>query len=113
VIALVAASCAGDRPALTSWLAEVWHPMVAVVPTPTTADADTCAKALARLRELGETLLPAPDPDLAEAAESWLRRAESLTFDCASDGPGFDYSSGHDELAGHAAEVAALLDHRS
>lgn len=84
--------------------------MVAVVPAPETADPDTCAGALARLRELGETLLPAPDPDLGVAAEAWLRRAETLAFDCASETVGLDYAADHGELAAQAAEVEVLLE---
>lgn len=112
VAALVLASCGSDTPEVSVWLADVWTPMVAVVPSPAEATADTCADALARLRELGETLLPAPDPDIAAAAEAWLRRAETLTFDCASDTAGFDYTVDHAELAGHVAELAAIVDHR-
>lgn len=93
---------------MEAWQTRVWEPLVAVIPAPTEADTGACDSALSRLRELSTNLRPAPDPDLGDAADGWLRRAETLVFECASVAES-DYVAGYEDLSRLEERVRSLI----
>lgn len=109
IVCLLVVACAGNEPSVEAWTREVWQPAVTAVPTPEGATREACEAALPDLRDVGEDMLPAPDPDIAESAETWLARAESLVFECSSPDTDQDYAEAHRELERLGEEVEGLL----
>lgn len=108
IVLLALAACGAGTPDVEDWLVETWDPMVALVPEPGEESPDRCDRVLGELREEGSSVRPAPFPEIGDTADSWVRRAESLMFDCAADSPELDYGEGFRHLARLEAEVEAL-----
>lgn len=106
---VMVAGCTSNEPTVQAWTRQVWDPAVAAVPEPSEATQEACEAALPELRAAGEELLPAPDPDIANSAETWLGRAESLVFECSSPDTDQDYAEAHAELERLREEVQGLL----
>lgn len=109
VFAVLVGACGDGRPTVASWTSETWTPLVESVPAPRESDPARCDHALADLRANSESLKPAPDGDIGQAADKWLRRAETLVFDCASSLEGFDYEAEYAELERLRIEVESLV----
>jgi hypothetical protein len=108
LLLLIFSACEGGTPSVEAWLEDVWRPLVAMVPEPGEQSPAACDEVLGHLREVGADVRPAPVSELGDAADSWVRQAETLMFDCAADAPGFDYGEGHRHLSRLEDEVQAL-----
>lgn len=110
VLGLLAGACGDGRPDLATWSEGTWDPLVAIVPSPADSDPTRCESALADLRSHSNELKPAPDAELGAAADDWLRRAETLMFDCAAGAEDFDYETDHADLERLRQEVSVLIE---
>ena len=110
VLGLLVGACGDGRPELAAWTEGTWDPLVAIVPSPADSDPAGCETALADLRSQSKELKPAPDAELGAAADDWLRRAETLMFDCAAGAEGFDYETGYADLERLHGEVSVLIE---
>jgi hypothetical protein len=108
VLLVVLAACGGGTPDVEDWLVEAWDPLVTMVPEPGQESAEICDRVLGELRERGSSVRPAPLPEIGDTADSWVRAAESLMFDCAADLEELDYEERHLHLTRLEAEVEAL-----
>lgn len=110
LIALVLAltACGNGTPDVEDWLVEAWDPLVTMIPEPGQESPDVCDRVLGELRDRGSSLRPAPMPEIGDTADSWVRQAESLMFDCAADLEGLDYEERYRHLDRLIEEVEAL-----
>lgn len=104
--------CASNQPAMDTWLSGVWRPTLRMIPVPSEVTPQACEDVLGQLRERASSVRPAPFPELGDAAEAWLRAAETLMFDCAADRPDFDYQQRYSHLAALAEEVDTVIRER-
>lgn len=105
----IVAACGSDAPTAREWEAESWRPLVEVVPSLDDMGAEVCEEALSILRESGSGVRPAPNSQLADAAEAWVRRAETVMFECSARNAEFDYVAAFADLDRLEMEVEALL----
>jgi len=110
IVLMTLAACGAGTPDIEDWLVETWDPMVALVPEPGEESADLCDRVLGELRQEGSSVRPAPLPEIGDTADSWVRQAESLMFDCAADSPELDYGERFHILTRLQAEVEALTN---
>lgn len=101
-------SCGAGTPSLSDWMTETWTPLVERVPEPDQATSAACEEALAFLRERGPLVRPAPFPELGDTAEAWVRRAETLLFECSAATQETPYEAGYDDLRRLEREVEAI-----
>lgn len=109
VVLSIVIACSAEVPSVQSWQSDVWFPLIGLAPNPDAANPESCEAALTALRERGGEVRPAPNPDLGDAAEAWVRRAETLMFDCSSEAEELDYQAVYEELLSLEAEVGALI----
>jgi hypothetical protein len=105
---LALAACGGGAPDVEDWLVEAWDPLVTMIPEPGQESAEVCDRVLGELRERGSSVRPAPLPEIGDTADSWVRAAESLMFDCAAELEDLDYDERYLHLTRLVEEVEAL-----
>lgn len=112
--ALLLAACGPpERPARDEW-ERSWQDIQEVVPSPGQLERpvsrETCEDVLAKLREHGQDLTPAPDEVIQAGAQAWLSHAEHLFFECFNpDRPDESIKDGYEQLQQLQAEVDAAL----
>lgn len=113
LLSLLTGACTSTvRPELLAW-EDTWATARAVVPTIEVLrgedTSDVCNRALGRLRELREELLPTPDEVLDVTVDEWLGVAEGMLFECPPvNDP--DYSTSFATLSRIEAEIALVID---
>ena len=109
MLSVVACSGNGDRPSSTTWR-DVWESRQALVPN---AEAildqgeELCGELIGVFRSDMPALLPAPTEALDAAVGDWIRHAETIVFECSTDGD--ELADRFETLAVLSAEVDAGL----
>lgn len=112
--ALLLVACGPPEPSARDEWERSWEDIQEVVPAPDQLERPvsrgTCADVLAKLREHGQELTPAPDEVIQAGAQAWLAHAEQLFFECFDpDQPDESITDGYDKLQQLQAEVDAAL----
>lgn len=103
-------SCGARTPSVSEWMSETWIPLVEQIPAPEQASPARCDEALAVLREEGPQVRPAPFPELGDTADAWVRRAETILFECSAGNPERPYQDGYADLQLLQSEIEAIAD---